>query len=169
MTSPTTSVPLELPPIDIPQPHRPRKVRFLGYHATADWTLKLYGVAAHGDVPRPVLVEAMRTEIDARLPSPATAELRHGVGFAIAHDAADLGFVLIDWWYGRNEIHQIVLSTKLDDPGRLAPHPLPAVGCVWELSVVDFERRAWLRHVLASADGQPSLEDYMAEQYNDDV
>jgi hypothetical protein len=40
---------------------------------------------------------------------------------------------------------------------------------VWELSVVDFERRASLRHVLASRDGQPSLQDYVAEQHDDDV
>ena len=115
----------ELPPIEIPGPHEPRKIRFLGYHVVDGWVLKLYGVAAHGDVPRAALVDAMRREADARLPRPATAELRHGVGFAIAHDAADLGFVLIDWWYGHNEIHQIVLSTALEDPSRLAPHPLP--------------------------------------------
>ena len=166
MTMPS---PLELPPIDIPGPHRPRKVRFLGYHGVDEWVLKLYGVAAHGELPRAALLDAMRAEIDARLPRPATAEQRHGLGFAIAHDAADLGFVLIDWWYGRNEVHQIVLSTTLEEPSRLAPHPLPAVGCVWELSVIDFERRAWLRHVLDNPDGRPSPAAYMAEQYDDDV
>jgi hypothetical protein len=40
---------------------------------------------------------------------------------------------------------------------------------VWELSVIDFERRAWLRYVVAAPDGQPSLPAYMSEQYNDDV
>ena len=34
-------------------------------------------------------------------------------------------------------------------------------GCVWELAVVDFERRAWIEDVLANPDG-PDLERYLA-------
>ena len=36
------------------------------------------------------------------------------------------------------------------------------VGCVWELEVIDFERRVWLRDVLANSDG-PDLELYLTQ------
>ena len=34
-------------------------------------------------------------------------------------------------------------------------------GCVWELAIVDFERRAWIEDVLANSPG-PDLERYLA-------
>jgi hypothetical protein len=91
------------------------------------------------------------------LPGDGTASL--GAAFAVAHDAADRCFALIHWWHG-NEVHQRMLSAPLADPAALTDHPGPAIGCVWELAVVDFERRAWLTHVLASPAG-PAVDDYL--------
>ncbi|MEU7834884.1 MULTISPECIES: hypothetical protein [unclassified Nonomuraea] len=61
-----------------------------------------------------------------------------------------------------------VLPAPADRPEHLAPHPSQAAGCVWELSVTDFERRAWMTHVLANPGG-PDLDAYLAQEYNDDV
>jgi hypothetical protein len=58
--------------------------------------------------------------------------------------------------------------SPLDNPRALKPVQDPAAGCVWELSVIDFERRAWISDVLANPSG-PDLARYMARQYNDDV
>ena len=90
------------------------------------------------------------------------------MGFVVIHRAADYAFVLIDWWSGQNELRQHLLSAPLDRPGELAPHPSPAIGCVWELAVVDFERRAWLRHVLDNPNG-PDLEAYLDDRDHEDV
>jgi len=35
----------------------------------------------------------------------------------------------------------------------------PAMACVWELVVIDFERRAWIEHTMKN---EGSVEDYMA-------
>lgn len=168
MTMTSSDSTAQHPAIRLRGPHRPRAVRFLGYHDADGWRVKLYGISAYAERPREALLEALRRAADDHLPRPAIADDRYGVGFAIAHDAADLGFLLVDWWSGENEIHQRLLSAPLDRFGDLAQHPTPAVGCVWELSVVDFERRAWLRHVLARPQG-PDLDAYMAEQFNEDV
>jgi hypothetical protein len=53
-----------------------------------------------------------------------------------------------------------MLSAPLRQPADLTVHPGPAIGCVWELAVTDFERRAWLDHVLANPHG-PSLDAYL--------
>jgi hypothetical protein len=41
----------------------------------------------------------------------------------------------------------------------------PAAGCVWEIEVVDFERRAWLEDVLANPDG-PDIERYLSRSFS---
>jgi hypothetical protein len=44
----------------------------------------------------------------------------------------------------------------------------PAAGCVWELGIIDFERRAWLEDVLMSPDG-PDVERYLERHVDADV
>lgn len=43
-----------------------------------------------------------------------------------------------------------------------------AAGCVWELEIVDFERRAWLADVLANPDG-PDVERYLARHVDTEL
>jgi hypothetical protein len=176
------------PVIRLRGPHRPRPIRFLGLHETVGWTLKVYGIAARGERPRPALVEAIRVLAPTVLPSPAVwpgaadagdgaggsggsgggDPARYGLGFVIVHDAGDYCFALYDWWAGENEIHQRLYSAPLDDPDAMRPHPTPAVGCVWELAVLDHERRAWLRHVL-TRDGGPDVGGYLRDRFDGEV
>ncbi|MFE9064584.1 hypothetical protein [Streptomyces violaceusniger] len=135
------------------QPHRPRAISFLGLETIGGWAVKVYGISAAADVPRPALVAATVETAASLLPSPARTDSRYGIGFAIAHDAADYCFALVDWWHGEHEIHQRLFSAPRERPDALSPHPGEAIGCVWELAVTDFERRAWLRHVLANPAG----------------
>lgn len=148
-------------------PHRPRPIRFLGLHTeVAGWRVKLYGIAAEGEFPRRDLVDAIVAALGPSLPSGGDGT--HGVGFAIAHDAADRCFALIDWFAGENEIHQRMLSAPRRQPSELTVHPGSAIGCVWELAVVDFERRAWLEHVLADPHG-PNLDAYLGVHLEGEV
>ncbi|MFI0352274.1 hypothetical protein [Actinomadura sp. 9N407] len=146
------------------QPHRPRTISFQGVEAIAGWTVKLYGISAQAAAPRAVLMSTTLRLAASALPSPPRTGDRYGIGFAIAHDAADLCFALVHWWSGENEIHQRLFSAPVDRPDEMAPHPSPAIGCVWELAVTDHERRAWLRHVLANPEG-PDLAAYLGDHF----
>jgi len=117
--------------------YRSRPIRFL----RCKGQMKVYGIAANAELPRDELVEAAVA---------ATSEA--GPGFTIVHDAGDHCFVLIHWWANENEVHQRILTSPLDEPAALRPLDTPAIGCVWELQVTDFERRAWLEHVLKRDD-----------------
>ena len=144
--------------IPVQGPHRPRSICHLGVRELSGWQVKLYGIAWQGEQPRPELVQAATRTAAQALPSPARQLAgdgldRYGLGFCIVHDASDHCFVLCDWWAAENELHQRMFSAPLNAPDALAPHPAEAVGCVWELAVTDFERRAWLRHVLANPGG----------------
>jgi hypothetical protein len=146
------------------RPYRPRTVGFRGVEAVAGWTVKLYGISAHAAGPRAAVMEATLRIAASALPSPPRTADRYGVGFVVGHDAPARCFALVHWWSEENEIHQRLFSAPADRPEELEPHPSPAIGCVWELSVTDHERRAWLRHVLANPQG-PDLDGYLGDHF----
>lgn len=148
--------------------YRSRRVEFRRLAALDGWTLKLYAITAPGCAVGPELLDRALLLAGTALPSPATAPGRHGVGFVVVHATAGLTYVLVCWWAEENEVHQRMFSAPADHPDRLAPHDGPAIGCVWELAVTDFERRAWLAHVLAR-EGGPDLAGYVAQELTDDV
>jgi hypothetical protein len=147
-------------------PHRPRPVRFLELLDTGEWLAKVYGITAVGETPEAPLIAAARSLAERELPRGEEAESTYGLGLVVIHQAADFAFVLLNWWYGENELHEKLYSAPLGDPTALRPHGKPAIGCVWELGVLDFERRAWLEHVLANPAG-PDVGAYLAARYHD--
>jgi hypothetical protein len=127
--------------------HEPRRVSFL----ERDGRLKHYGIAAGGDAPRPELAAATRRVADEVVPDGA-------YGFTIAHDARLAGLGIVYWWAHENEIHVRHFASSLNDPGRLERADGTGMACVWELEVIDFERRAWLDDVLKDGDVERYLE-----------
>ena len=117
--------------------YEPRHVSFLGRAGR----LKHYGIAVTGDEPRPALAAATRRAAELVVPTGAC-------GFTIAHDAATAALAIAYWWANENEIHKRVFAAPLDDPGALEPADGTGMACVWELEVIEFERRAWLEDVL---------------------
>jgi hypothetical protein len=150
------------------RPYEPRHVRFLRYEEVAGWRLKLYGIALHGKEPDPGFVEATRDLAASVLPQPPAADDRYGVGFATAHDATSAYIALIYWWQSENELHQRIYVSPKDGAIAFAQVENQPTGCVWELAIVDFERRAWIEDVLA-APGGPDLERYLERQLSEDV
>ncbi|MFB9835638.1 hypothetical protein [Actinoallomurus acaciae] len=156
--------------------YRPRAINFLKVHEAAGWRLKFYGITANGGPPRPELITVGEALVPSVLPSPAVYNSggdphdsdRYGVGFVTLHDATDYAFALFDWWAGESELHQRVYSALPTRLGAMRPHPTPTIGGVWELAVTDFERRAWLEHVLARPGG-PDIEGYLADRFQGDV
>jgi hypothetical protein len=143
--------------------YQPRSARFIRIARLGDWRVKIYGIATPGRTPRPALVDATVDLAAATLPQPALAEGRMGIGIAIAHDGAMASMGLIYWWQAANELHQRVFVGPLEDPRAMKPLANPAAGCVWELGVLDFERRAWIEDVLANPAG-PDLECYLSRE-----
>ena len=127
--------------------YRPRRVSFLD----REGRLKHYGIAYEGDGPRPALAEATRRMAADVIPDGA-------YGFTIAHDARSAGLGLVYWWAEENEVHVRHFASPKDDPGALAPYEHTGMACVWELEVIDFERRAWLEDVLKGGDAERYLE-----------
>ena len=121
--------------------HDPRSIAFIERAGR----VKHYSIAMHDRVARPALVDALR-DVSAE-------KIGDSFGFTIAHDAASAALGIAYWWANENEIHSAYFVAPLDDPGALEPLDDPsAMACVWELEVIDFERRAWLDEVMKRGD-----------------
>lgn len=120
-------------------PHEPRPIAFLG----RDGHTKHYGI---GD-PDPAHVAAVRARAH-----------RDAPGFTIAHRGVSAALSIVYWWANENELHASFHVAPLDAPDQLGPYESTGITCVWELEVIDFERRAWLQDVLIDND----LDAYLA-------
>ncbi|MGH3036649.1 MAG: isochorismatase [Gaiellaceae bacterium] len=156
------------PPVGLGRPYERRHIRFIRHEDVDGWRLKLYGIALNGREPDPEFVEATRDLAASVLPRPAAGDDHYGVGFATAHDATSLYIALIYWWQSENELHQRIYVSPKDDPIAFTQVENQPTGCVWELAIVDFERRAWVEDVLAPSDG-PHVERYLERRLDADV
>lgn len=152
--------------MELLEPYNARPVRPLGLHEHEGWRLKLYGIAYGRELPAPELVDAAKRLAEERLPHPVGdgAEERYGVGFLGVHEGRGSDFVFLDWWQNENELHH---HTWVAQKGRpiefdyVTPSGLSA--CVWDLSVICFERQTWLDTVLANPQG-PDIEAYLGRR-----
>jgi hypothetical protein len=123
--------------------YEPRSISFLERQDR----VKHYGIGH----PRPALVAATREAARATIPAGA-------LGFTIAHEGVSAGLGIVYWWANENEIHSRAFVAPRDDPRALAPDDGTGMACVWELEVIDFERRAYLEDVLKQGDADAYLE-----------
>jgi hypothetical protein len=121
--------------------YRPRSISFLD----REGRVKHYGIGTHAPEPRAPLVAALKDRARECIPEGAP-------GFTIAHDATSAGLGIVYWWANENEIHRRLFASPIDDPGALEPFENGGLACVWELEVIDFERRAYLEEVLKRGD-----------------
>lgn len=145
-----------------PEPWAPRPVRFLELWEHEDWRLKVYGIAYRGDRPGQALVSAAKELAEAHLPRPASTDRRYGVGFLGVHEGRGANLVFVDWWADENELHHLPFVASHERPLALVPAgPEGPMACVWDLALVEHERRAWL-HAALSGHGTPDLSRYLA-------
>jgi hypothetical protein len=141
---------------DLTHAYAPRLAEFVSDERFSDWRCKLYGLAAPEKGVRPELLDATRELAGRSLP-----EAGYGASFAIAHDAA-YPIALVYWWQGVNELHQRSFIGETIE-GLEGVEWTPA-GCVYELAIVEFERRAWIDDVIGNPDG-PDLDRYLSRRF----
>jgi len=73
-------------------------------------------------------------------------------GFVVLHLGTDGVWLLVHWW-NDDICNQRLLTASLEDPTVFRHAAADLMACVWELHVIDHERRAWARHVLGGDGG----------------
>jgi hypothetical protein len=150
-------------------PYQPRLFADLGTLRERHWTLKLYGI--HHDITRdkaalidPPVLRSGQMHVRGSLTEADSIGAHHNVGFVILHQGKRANWLLTHWWIHHDICCHMVSSSPLDDSIRFARATGSLMACVWELIVVNFERRAWVSTALRT---KPDFRKYLAERLPD--
>ncbi|MBX8799922.1 hypothetical protein [Pseudochrobactrum asaccharolyticum] len=73
----------------------------------------------------------------------------HDAGFAILHEGEEALWLLLHQWIDGGICTQHLWRSDLTGAVSFRPAPAHLMACVWELAIIDFERRAWIETVMA--------------------
>lgn len=144
--------------------YKPRKI---GFHQIVDinsWQIKVYTITFREEFQSVSALESAITKLPDWLKLSETLEFEnYQIGFMMVHEGRDGVWVILSWWTGENMLRSVTFANSAEAPEEF--HLTPKEGgmvCVWELEVVDFERRMWIEHVLKKAD-QPDFRGYLEQ------
>ncbi|NUP50057.1 MAG: hypothetical protein HOW97_22505 [Catenulispora sp.] len=129
--------------------YTPRRVRSLGVLLIDDWRVKLHALSAAPETEAdPAAGQGAYQAAAEALPRPGVGGGRYGVGFVIAHRTPANYSYVVGWWSYGCLLSTAAYSAPFSEPADIARCPSRQAGCVWELAVIDHERRAWTRTML---------------------
>ncbi|GAA5539632.1 hypothetical protein D8666_06555 [Ochrobactrum soli] len=138
--------------------YRPRAAWFDGLTECGPATIKLNIIEADPSNP---LAEAA-VGIARRQIANAAARLEAlphlDAGFAILHQGEESLWLLLHWWLEGGIATEMLWQSELGDEIEFMPAQPLLMACVWELGIIDFERRAWMETAMS---GKP-IADYLA-------
>jgi hypothetical protein len=143
-----------------------RAIRPLGVRAINGWQMKLHGIAAKGETPRPAVVEAGVDLAERVLPKRSGPDGREGYGFVVIHEGESACYYLIFRWSGEIFLNHHIFIAPLGNPRAYNPVGPGVFPCAWELVPVAHEREAWVATMLA--DG-PDPDRYLADTLSRDA
>lgn len=149
--------------LELRERYSERPTRFVELWEHEGWRLKVYEIAYNREHARPELIEAAKERAIEKLPAPAVADGRYGVGFLGVHDGRGGVFTFVDWWEDENELHHHLWLGPEEHPTQLEYVTSGLIACVFEMRVIVAEREAWIDTVLANPDG-PDLDAYLARR-----
>ncbi len=85
-----------------------------------------------------------------------------GAGFAILHEGEEGRWLLLHWWLDGGICARKLWQADLTADANFedaAPH---LFACVWELALIEFERRAWIETAMSNK----PVSDYIARSFS---
>jgi hypothetical protein len=133
--------------------YRQRLFSPLGLWKSNRWNIKAYGIhhdasRSEADLMAPGVETAARAHVLTRLGAADEEGNHHGCGFAIIHQGLLANWLLFNWWAHGVICCEALSRSSIDHPTRFEPHTGPMVACVWEMVVIEHEKRSWVDHVL---------------------
>ncbi|HNP64261.1 MAG TPA: hypothetical protein PKH39_10025 [Woeseiaceae bacterium] len=132
------------------EPYKARSIRFLKCWEIADVCFKPYLITDDTDLaPCDPLIESARQCVEATFPEICNKEgHHHGFGYVILHTGEMKTWLLVNWWaYGDIALRMLVAA----EPGSVdfaSQDHRHFHACVWEHVVIDYERDAWVKHMM---------------------
>lgn len=141
--------------------YRPRRAWFERLVEVRPVAIKLNAICAEGAaIDADILARAGKVIAGAAGTIAGTDH--RGAGFAIVHEGEEGRWLLLHWWLGGGIAARLLWrADRVPGAAFVEADPL-LMACVWELGLIDFERRAWMRTVMS---GRP-VSDYIADRFS---
>ncbi|MEN0005695.1 MAG: hypothetical protein AAF798_16215 [Bacteroidota bacterium] len=144
--------------------YRDRTIAFQSVETIEDWHIKVYTISYQPTFGATVILAKAKQLLPQWISkAQATTLPAHKLGFLIVHEGSDGTWMLFYWWTGGEMLGNQLFFAPTDQPQHIEanPHPFGLV-CIWELEIIQHERQAWIRHVLAQA-AMPNINDYLQD------
>ncbi len=134
-----------------------RLIRFLGLWEINGWMLKVYGISADRTLNGLETIDSSMLAIGKEMASsvftsePTTNS--YSIGYVIFHEGRLANWIILDWWADEIQIRHQLYKSERANPGAFKRVTDNLVACIWELKVIEFERQAWIDHILKPASG----------------
>jgi hypothetical protein len=123
--------------------------------------IKLSFISADGKPPSASAIERALAVI-AGCADELAATPHLGAGFAILHRGEEANWLLSLWWTEGGTATRKLWRAELDDhSATFKPVDPLYMACVWELGIIDYERRAWMDTVMSGK----TVADYLARTF----
>lgn len=135
-------------------PYAERKFGYLGLWKECGWNLKLYAIhheagQAQEKIVPPTVLEGAKGFIRKCFSVPDTEGNHYHQGFVILHQGVQENWLVWYWWAFDNICSQVLANSSDKDPETFHAYHGPITACIWEMMIVEFERRAWIENVLS--------------------
>lgn len=140
--------------------HR-RRAMFRELVTVGPVAVKLSAIFAEGKKISEAVFEAAKGKI-AEAKGEIERTPHQGAGFAILHEGEEGRWLMLHWWVAGGIATQKLWRADLA-PGTpfIEADPL-LMACVWELGLIDFERRAWIDTVMSGK----TVSDYIERRFS---
>jgi hypothetical protein len=144
--------------------YRPRRAWFHDLVEVGPISLKINAIAADGrDISVETFAKAKRQILsvkDKMLQTP-----HQNAGFAILHEGEDGRWLLLHWWLEGGILGRKLWRADLGpDAAFMDADPL-LFACVWELGLIEFERRAWMETAMSGK----AVSGYIGNRFSGDT
>ena len=142
--------------------YQPRKVEFRQIANVNNWNVKVYAITYQDKFASEEVLENALANLPKWLEKSKMLGLEtYKIAFLIVHEGRDGVWSLLHWWIGENMLQSVTFYTSFDNPNEFEETPKEGgMICVWELEVVEFERKAWIEYILKKAE-QPDFTGYL--------
>ena len=141
--------------------YSPRRAWFHDLMTVGPVTLKINAICADGAR----IEDGTFEKAKARILTTREEMLRtpqQGAGFAILHEGEGARWLLLHWWVaGGISARKLWRADLAPDTPFMEADPL-LFACVWELGLIDFERRAWMQTAMSGK----AVSDYTEERFS---
>lgn len=145
--------------------YQPRRVKFCSIINASDWNIKVYALTFQAQFESQTVLNNAILNLPKWLEKSKSLGLEiYKIAFLLVHEGRDGVWSLLHWWIGENMLQSVTFYTSFDDANQFEETPKEGgMICVWELEVVDFERKMWIEYVLKKAEN-PDFTGYLNEK-----